>query len=109
MTGEATCEAWRDCPTTCVQDFCLANASDAGVAIDITALESGHSPYFKFAQELAESVVSVSSTRDVKSRRVDLGGTYLARCLYTIRSPYKQLDAIQSMAKKKRKYTTGTL
>ncbi|KAI1447319.1 Alpha/beta hydrolase fold-1 [Annulohypoxylon stygium] len=74
MSNEATYEAWRDCPTTYVratldrwlvpefQDICLANASDAGVTIDIIALRSGHSPYVNFAQELAALVAKVSST-----------------------------------------------
>ncbi|KAI1495961.1 Alpha/beta hydrolase fold-1 [Biscogniauxia marginata] len=71
LTGEATYEAWRGIPTTYVraaedqwlppefQDFCLENAANAGVSVNVEVLDSGHSPYVKFANELADMVVKV--------------------------------------------------
>ncbi|KAI1179063.1 Alpha/beta hydrolase fold-1 [Nemania sp. FL0916] len=66
LTATATYAAWKDVPTLYVraiedrwlppefQDFCLRNAEHAGVTtVDVDALESGHSPYVKFAEEIA--------------------------------------------------------
>ncbi|KAI5920700.1 Alpha/beta hydrolase fold-1 [Camillea tinctor] len=71
LTGEATYEAWKDIPTDYVrtsldrwlppeyQDFCLKNAHDAGVSINVSVLDSGHSPYVKFPEKLAELAAQV--------------------------------------------------
>jgi pimeloyl-ACP methyl ester carboxylesterase len=73
LTANTTYEAWKDVPTLYVrstedrwlppefQDFCLKNAKNAGASISISALQSGHSPYVKFAAEIAEMTFQISA------------------------------------------------
>ncbi|KAI8946317.1 Alpha/beta hydrolase fold-1 [Xylaria longipes] len=73
LTGNTIYEAWKDVPTLYVrstedrwlppefQDFCLKNAENAGVSVSVSALQSGHSPYVKFAEEIAEMTLQVSA------------------------------------------------
>ncbi|KAI1460962.1 alpha/beta-hydrolase [Annulohypoxylon moriforme] len=72
--GEATYEAWKDIPSTyvrttedqCVmqpyQDFCVKNAEDAGVRLDVVSFECAHAAYVRFPEELAGLVVKASSS-----------------------------------------------
>jgi len=69
-----TYEGWRDVPSTYVyttedrwvppayQDICVANARDAGVALDVQTYQCAHSAYAKFPKELAELVTKVTSS-----------------------------------------------
>ncbi|KAI0160764.1 Alpha/beta hydrolase fold-1 [Xylariaceae sp. FL1272] len=73
LPGNATYAAWRDVSTLYVrstedrwllpeyQDFCLMNAEDAGVTVEVDALKSGHSPYVKFANEIASMTLEKAS------------------------------------------------
>ncbi|KAI3321862.1 hypothetical protein HD806DRAFT_545548 [Xylariaceae sp. AK1471] len=72
LVGETTYEAWRDVPTLYVrstedrwlplefQEFWLKNADNARVPVSVSAVRSGHPPYIKFVDELAEMAFQVS-------------------------------------------------
>ncbi|KAI1486252.1 hypothetical protein F5X96DRAFT_655958 [Biscogniauxia mediterranea] len=73
MSSATTYEAWRYIPTTYVrtsedrwnppqfQDFCQANAENAGADVDVVEFKSGHSVYAKYPNELADLVAKVSN------------------------------------------------
>ncbi|KAI0446176.1 Alpha/beta hydrolase fold-1 [Xylaria telfairii] len=76
LTANTTYEAWKDVPTLYIrstedhwlppefQDFCLNNADNSGASISVSALRSGHSPYVKFAEEIAQMTSQVSAAHN---------------------------------------------